>query len=95
MKIKRAHGFVEMEYLPCGGTYLHSIVVDPDWRSKGYGSKLLEAALSKARFPVYLFACDELGGDTNRLIAWYRRHGFRKKYGNVSWNYNMIMEGTK
>lgn len=91
MKIKRAHGSVEMEYLKCGGTYLHSIVVDPEWRSAGYGSRLLELALEKARLPVYLLASGELGGDAERLIKWYKRFGFKKKRGHdVGYNYNMV-----
>lgn len=91
MKIKRAHGSVEMEFLRCGGTYLHSIVVDPEWRNTGYGSRLLEAALKKASLPVYLLASGELGGDSDRLIKWYKRYGFVKKRGrDVGYNYNMV-----
>lgn len=92
MKIKRAHGSVEMEYLKCGGTYLHSIMVDPEWRNTGYGSRLLETALKNARFPVYLFASGELGGEPDRLVKWYKRFGFTKKSGrDVGYNYNMVL----
>lgn len=91
MKIKRAHGSVELEYLKCGGTYLHSIHVDPEYRDKGYGSRLLELALEKARFPVYLLASTELGGDFDRLTKWYKRFGFVKNRGrDVGYNYNMV-----
>jgi len=91
MRIKRAHGSVDMEFLRGGGTYLHSIVVDPEWRNTGYGSRLLEKALEKASLPVYLLASSELGGDTERLIKWYKRFGFAKKRGrDVGYNYNMV-----
>ena len=91
MKIKRAHGYVELELLPRGGSYLHSIYVDPDYRDSGYGSRLLEAALKKARLPMYLLASGELGGDPQRLVKWYRCYGFKKKRGSdVGYNYNMI-----
>ena len=76
MKIKRAHGSVELEFLKCGGTYLHSIEVDPDWRGRGYGDWLLKKALSAAVLPVYLLASPELGGDPDLLVKWYKRHGF-------------------
>lgn len=91
MKIKRAHGFVELEYLSCGGTYIHSIQVDPDWRNKGYGTHLLELALEKSRFPIYLLASNEIGGDIDRLVKWYKNFGFVKKRGrDVGYNYNMV-----
>ena len=91
MRIKRAHGSVELEYLKCGGTYLHSIEVDPDWRDRGYGSWLLEKALEKASLPVYLLTSPELGGDVNRLVEWYKKFGFVKKCGrDVGYNYNMV-----
>lgn len=91
MKIKRAHGSVELEFLRCGGTYLHSIQVDPEWRNEGYGSRLLESALKKARLPVYLLASGEMGGDPERLIKWYKKFGFTKKRSrDVGYNYNMV-----
>ena len=91
MKIKRAHGYVELEYLKYGGTYIHSIHVDTEFRNNGYGSRLLKFALEKSRFPVYLLASNEMGGDTDRLIKWYKRFGFVKKRGhNVGYNYNMV-----
>ena len=91
MKIKRAHGSVELEFLPHGGSYLHSIVVDEDYRDRGYGNHLLEVALNKARLPIYLLASGELGGDPERLVKWYGRYGFKKKCGSdVGYNYNMV-----
>lgn len=91
MRIKRAHGFAEIEFLPCGGSYLHSIVVDNDYRGTGHGDRLLKAALDKARLPVYLLATPELGGNPERLVEWYGRHGFRKKRGSeIGYNYNMV-----
>lgn len=91
MLIKRAHGKVNLEYLKCGGTYIHGIEVDPEWRNKGYGSRLMEFALKKASLPVYLLASSELGGDVDRLVKWYKRFGFVKKRGrDVGYNYNMV-----
>jgi ribosomal protein S18 acetylase RimI-like enzyme len=91
VKIKRAHGSVELEYLRCGGSYLHSIEVDPDWQGRGYGSHLMKLALEKSRYPVYLLASSELGGDVDRLVKWYKRFGFVKKRGSdVGYNYNMV-----
>lgn len=91
MRIKRAHGSVELEYLKCGGTYLHSIQVDPDWRDRGYGSRLMNLALEKSRYPVYLLASGELGGDVDRLFKWYKKFGFKKKHGSdVGYNYNLV-----
>lgn len=91
MKIVRKHGSVNMEYLPGGGTYIHSIVVDEGFRGNGYGSNLLVYALRKARYPVYLLCDGELGGDPRRLCRWYARFGFVKKCGrDIGWNYNMV-----
>ena len=91
MRITRAHGSVELEYLKRGGTYIHSVEVDAGFRGNGYGTRLLELALDKSRFPVYLLACNEMGGDTDRLIRWYGRLGFVIKRGHdIGYNYNMV-----
>ena len=91
MRIKRAHGSVELEFLKCGGTYLHSIAVDPDWRGRGYGTHLMEKAMEKASLPVYLLVSSELGGDPEMLFKWYKKFGFKKKRGrDVGYNYNMV-----
>lgn len=91
MKIKRAHGSVELEFLKWGGTYIHSIEVDPDWRGRGYGSHLMEMALEKCRYPIYLLASAELGGDSDRLVKWYKGFGFTRKRGReIGYNYNMV-----
>ncbi len=91
MRIKRAHGAVVVEFLRHGGSYIHSIEVDTDWRGRGYGSRLMAVALEKCRYPIYLLASTELGGDLDRLTGWYKQFGFVKKQGrDVGYNYNMV-----
>ena len=92
MTINRKHGSVVIEYLKDGGTYIHYIKVDEDYRNRGYGSKMLRYALSKAKMPVYLYAGSELGGDVVRLKKWYRRFWFVEQRGCVNgYNYNMVL----
>ena len=57
--------------------FLHMIMVMPDDRGKGYGSRILEAICSKFNdkpIRLELDASSPLGVDN--LRSWYERHGF-------------------
>ncbi|WP_420960797.1 peptidase C39 family protein [Brucella sp. IR073] len=56
---------------------LYSIAVDPDAKSRGVGTRLLEAAEQAAFDHDRLLLRLEVREDNARAIALYRRHGFR------------------
>ena len=94
MKVKLAHGQAYAEKAS-GVWFLISISVDAEHRNKGIGTKLMNNVLKKCGRPVYLLATDELGGEPERLKAFYKRFGFvpyRQKRGDgLPYNANMVI----
>jgi len=91
MLINLAHGYVKLEKLKYSGWYLHSIIVEENYRGKGVGTKLMEKVLRQCDTPIYLLSDGSMGGDPERLFKFYKKFGFKKKRGNdIGYNYNMI-----
>ena len=94
MKIKLAHGFANVEK-NAFGSYLHLVMVDPEYRGKGIATKLMNKVLDKAPRPIYLLADGEFGSDPQRLIEFYSRFGFKRqkqrKRDGYPYNYNMVL----
>lgn len=55
---------------------LHDLVVDPHWRGRGVGGKLLEAVEQAAREADCCFVTLEVSGLNPGAQRLYRRHGF-------------------
>lgn len=95
MKIQRAHACAYLTKLQCGGWYLDSITVEESYRNHGKGTALMKIILSKCEKPIYLLATSELGGDTYRLVDFYKKFGFvsekQEKNSAVPFNYNMVI----
>ena len=94
MKIKLAHGFANFEKNHYG-SYLHLVMVEPEYRGKGIATKLMRKVLDKAPRPIYLLADGEFGSDPERLVLFYSRFGFKKqrqrKCDGVPYNFNMVL----
>jgi len=92
MKIKLSHGEANIEKLKYSGWYLHSIIIEENYRGKGIGTRLMEKILLKCDTPIYLLSDGSMGGDPERLFEFYKKFGFKKKKGNdIGYNYNMIL----
>lgn len=75
---------------------IDSIIVDPQHRNEGVGTKLMNTVLQKCGRPVVLLATSELGGDLDKLFTFYKRFGFktvtrRDRLEGFPYNYNMIL----
>ena len=68
MKIKLAHGFANFEKNNYG-SYLHLVMVEPEYRGKGIATKLMRKVLDKAPRPIYLLTNGEFGSDPEMLVA--------------------------
>lgn len=94
MIIKLAHGFANVEKNNFG-SYLHLVMVDPEYRGKGVATKLMNKVLDKAPRPIYLLTDCGMGSDMDRLIDFYKRFGFKcqkqKKSEGYPYNYNMVL----
>ncbi len=94
MTIKLAHGFANVEKNNFG-SYLHLVMVDPEYRGKGIATKLMNKVLDKAPRPIYLLTDGEFGADPQRLIEFYSRFGFKRekqrKRDGYPYNYNMVL----
>ena len=94
MTIKLAHGFAKVEHTN-PGSYLHLVMVEPEYRSKGIATKLMNKVLDKSPKPIYLLADGEFGSDQQRLIEFYSRFGFKRekqrKRDGYPYNYNMVL----
>lgn len=94
MRIKLAHGQAYAEKIS-GVWVLVSIVVDPEYREKGVGTRLMINVLKKCGRPIYLLATDELGGEVIRLKSFYKRFGFvpfrQKRSDDLPCNANMVL----
>ena len=94
MTIKLAHGFATVEKNNFG-SYLHLIMVDPEYRGKGIATKLMNKVLDKAPRPIYLLTDGGFGCDIARLIDFYSRFGFKckkqRKNEGYPYNYNMVL----
>ncbi len=58
---------------------IHEVVVDPAWRGKGVGRRLMEHALDLGRSLGREVASLWVGEGNVRAIAWYRSLGFREE----------------
>ncbi|MBQ4336899.1 MAG: GNAT family N-acetyltransferase, partial [Lentisphaeria bacterium] len=58
MTIKLAHGIAKVEKNRFG-SYVHIVMVDPEYRGNGIATKLMNKILDKAPRPIYLLACGE------------------------------------
>ena len=94
MTIKLAHGFASLEKNHYG-SYLHLVMVDPEYRGKGIATKLMKKVLDNAPRPIYLLTDGEFGSDPQRLIEFYSRFGFKRekqrKKDGYPYNYNMVL----
>ena len=94
MKIKLAHGFANFEKNHYG-SYLHLVMVEPEYRGKGIATKLMRKVLDKAPRPICLLADGEFGSDPERLVQFYSRFGFKKqrqrKHDACPYNFNMAL----
>ena len=95
MKVSLKHGALYMTKVRGAGWLLESVIVDPEHRGSGIGTRLMKRALQKSGRPVYLLATSELGGDAKRLVSFYERFGFEKakqrKRDGLGFNYNMVL----
>lgn len=93
MKISLKHGAAYLHKVRGYGWYLDSIIVDEAHRNEGIGTKLMEKIISKCDDHIFLLASCELGGQTDRLIDFYKRFGFeyqRRMTVDLGLNYNMV-----
>ena len=94
MKIKLAHGFATVEKNRFG-SYLHLVMVEPEYRGHGIATKLMNKVIEKAPKPIYLLASGEFDSDVPRLIEFYSRFGFKtvkqKKRDGYPYNFNMVL----
>lgn len=70
--------------------YLMAIVVAPENRNNGLGSKALTSVIEyaqKLRKPLLTFASSELGGNIEQLEKWYERYGFYKEQYKINSEY--------
>ena len=79
MIIKLAHGFANLEKNHYG-SYLHLVMVDPEYRGNGIATRLMTKVLDNA---------------PKRLVAFYSRFGFKKqrqrKHDSCPYNFNMVL----
>lgn len=94
MTIKLAHGFANFE-INRFGSYLHMVMVEPNYRGRGIATKLMNKVLAKAPRPIYLLTDGGDGSDVERLKEFYSRFGFeyhkQNKRDGYPYNYNMIL----
>ena len=94
MKIKLAHGFANVEK-NMFGSYLHIIMVEPEYRGKGIATRLMNKVIEQSAKPIYLLASSEYGSDFQRLTEFYSRFGFvkvkQKKRDGHPYNFNMVL----
>lgn len=73
--------------------YLNSIVVHDNHQNKGYGTQALCEVIKhaeKVEKPLLAWVSNELGGQLDSLIKWYKKYGFYEEYNiiNADYNYN-------
>jgi len=66
---------------PTKAPYLHFFAVYENYKSLGYGSKIIKAVLDKAP-NVYLWPEGASEEDTEALKRWYEKNGFRLSSDN-------------
>lgn len=64
--------------IAAGEAHILNICVDPDYRSHGYGEKLLDELLFRARAAAVRTIFLEVRPSNERAIALYRKKGFHK-----------------
>jgi len=75
---------------------LSRIVIKPEYKNKGIGTKIMDALISYAdetKKIVALTPASDFGGNKNRLIQFYKRFGFKPNQGyhkNFSFRDSMI-----
>lgn len=57
---------------------IHSIVVEKEFRGKGFGTSAMTEFLTRVDMPVVLYATAELGTRLDRVVKFYRKFGFEK-----------------
>ena len=64
--------------------YIDSIFTPYEHRNKGHGSNVLQSFLSEylPYADITLLASPTLGFSVNRLVNWYKRHGFVETKSN-------------
>jgi GNAT superfamily N-acetyltransferase len=70
--------FAELERLVPGSWYINAFALFEPWRSRGVGSRLLEAAEARARAAKCKQISVQTFSATPRAEAFYLRHGFRR-----------------
>lgn len=66
---------------------LNNIAVDPTWRRKGVGVRLVEAVLTEAKQRGFRSVTLHVWADNERAIAFYRALGFRSvRLANIPWH---------
>lgn len=95
MTISMVHGAAKVLRMPGQGWYLMSLVVEPEFRGQGIGTRLMEKILAGSGRPIYLLASGEFGGDVERLKEFYARFGFipyhPTKSNPLPYNANMVL----
>ena len=95
MNISVAHGAAKVLRMPGQGWYLMSLVVEPEFRGRGIGTRLMEKILAGSGRPIYLLVSGEFGSDVERLKEFYSRFGFipyrPTKSNPLPYNANMIL----
>ena len=64
--------------IAAGEAHILNICVDPDYRSRGYGEKLLDELLFRARAASVRMIFLEVRPSNERAIALYRKKGFHQ-----------------
>ncbi|MFP3727486.1 GNAT family N-acetyltransferase [Priestia filamentosa] len=87
---------IEVEEYPTY-VYIQAIIVKDSERNKGVGTKVMNEIISYAKSrnkPLVAFASNELGGDLDRLMKWYKSLGFYKEVNKMEtdFNYNIRID---